>query len=445
MLTTSQKIYYGICRLGTTILLNIVTIFTFWAYKDIFAIPAELSGIGSAVGKIAIAFSGFIFGYVSDSIDPSKRKLGRRKFFIWLGAPFLAFSFVMLFTPHLFISVEHATMRFVWLMIWNSMFHFFYGFLMTPYQSWMPEITSEGERINVSAIQNVSNIIATLIGTGYTLLIADYYLQSGELTGRTGVLMLVFAILFGIVEIVLFLPALLKIKEKKLPFVKRKLKEEISVTLKNKNYRIYMISFSIMWIGVIIITANILDFLRIILGFNTPQKTIVFAVVMFLGLALGFTLWSYIGNKIGKKKTLTIGFVWGIIWFPLTPLIGRIPLVPLIVQGYIFGIGAVIGTSAAFLFGYAIISDLADKDERDTLQNRAGLYTGFKNIPVNIGQAAGYIIAGFLIAWRDNLGLTWLGPIAVIFIIVAFPIFLLGNYDPFLKQEKKQEVLVKAE
>jgi len=68
----------------------------------------------------------------------------------------------------------------------------------------------------------------------------------------------------------------------------------------------------------------------------------------------------------------------------------------------------------------------------------AGLYTGFKNIPVNIGQASGYIIAGFLSTWRDNLGLTWLGPIAIIFLVIAFPIFLLGNFDPFMKQEKKQ-------
>lgn len=445
MLTMPQKISYGICRLGTSILLNIVTVFTFWAYKDIFAIPAELSGIGSAVGKIAIAFSGFLFGYISDAIDPSKRKLGRRKLFIWIGAPLLAFSFVMLFTPHLFISAEHSIMRFVWLMIWNSMFHLFYGFLLTPFQAWMPEITSAEERINVSAIQNVANITASLIGAGYTLVIAQYYSQTGNLDRRTGILMLVFAIIFGIVEVLLFLPALIKIKEKKVPFVKRKIKEEISTTLRNRNYVIYMISFSIMWIGVTIITAMILDFINIILGFDTIRKTLVFAVVMFLALALGLTLWTVIGNKIGKKKSLIIGFAWSMIWMPLTPAIGRIPFIPLIVQGYVFGIGAVIGTSAAFLFGYAIISDIIDKDERETSQNRAGVYTGFKNIPINIGQASGYIIAGFLAVWKDDLGLTWLGPIAIIFIVIAFPIFLLGNFDPFLKQETKQEIPSKAE
>ncbi|MHA2254817.1 MAG: MFS transporter [Candidatus Heimdallarchaeaceae archaeon] len=440
MLTLSQKISYGICRFGTSLLLNIVTVFTFWAYKDIFAIPAELSGIGNAVGKIAIAFSGFIFGYISDAIDPSKRKLGRRKLFIWIGAPLLALSFVMLFTPHLFISAEHSMMRFIWLMIWNSMFHLFYGFLLTPFQAWMPEITSADERINVSAVQNVANITASLIGAGYTLILAQYYTQTGNLDRRAGILMLVFAILFGVVEVLLFLPALFKIKEKKIPFVKRNLKEEVSVALRNRNYVIYMISFSIMWIGVILITAMILDFINIILGFDTIQKTLIFAVVMFLALAIGLTLWTVIGNKIGKKKSLIIGFAWTMIWMPLTPAIGRIPFIPLIVQGYIFGIGAVIGTSSAFLFGYAIISDFADKDERDTSQNRSGLYTGFKNIPINIGQAAGYIIAGYLAVWKDDLGLTWLGPIAIIFMVIAFPIFLLGNYDPFFKQGNEQEV-----
>ncbi len=433
LLSTRQKFFYGICRLGTSLLLNIVTIFTFWAYKDIFAIPAELSGIGNGFGKIAIAFSGFIFGYLSDVIDRSNSKWGRRKIFIWIGSPLLALSFVMLFTPHLFIPVEKVMIRFGWLMVWNALFHIFYGMLLTPYQSWMPEITGEDERITVSAIQNVSNLSGSLVGTGYTFIIAGWFTATGELTGRTGILLLVFAILFAVLEVILFLPALLKIKEKPVPYEKRNVWKEVKVALKNRNYVIYMISFSLLWVGVIAMSAMMLDFVTEFLGFDTTIKSLTFALVMFATVIAGFGFWSYIGNKIGKKKSLIIGFSWLVIWLPLTTLIGKISFIPLAVQGYIFGIGAVFGSAAAFLFSYVIISDIADKDERDTSQNRSGLYTGFKNIPTNIGQASGYIIAGYLSIMPNNAGLTWLGPIAVAFLIIAIPIFIRGNFDPFRK------------
>jgi len=445
MLTTRQKVSYGICRLGTSLLLNIVTVFTFWAYKDIFVIPAELSGIGNATGKIAIAISGFVFGYLSDVIDPSKRKLGRRKFFIWTGAPLLAFSFIMLFTPHLFIPVEQEIMRFVWLIIWNSMFHLFYGYLLMPYQAWYVEITNDDERIGVSAIQNISNLIASLVGAGYILFISDFYGETTKIEGTSGIWLLVFAIVFAIVEVALFLPALLTIKEKPVKFVKRNIWKEIKITLKNRNYVIYMISFSIMWVGVIYVTAMLLDFINIILEFDTNAETLPFVATLFVSTILAYLFWTPIGNKIGKKKALAISYGVLIVWIPLTPLIGKIAFIPLAVQGYLYGIVAVFFIAPSFLLPYAIIGDLADKDERDTSLNRAGLYTGFKNIPINIGQAAGYIMAGFLSILPNNFGLKWLGPISVVFLIAGLPIFLLGNFDPFMKKEEisKNEEITK--
>ncbi len=459
MLNTRQKLSYGICRLGTSTLLNIVTFFTFWVYKDIFEIPAELSGIGNAFGKIAIAFSGFIFGYLSDVIDRSNSKWGRRQIFMWIGSPLLAISFIMLFTPHLFIPVERGMMRFGWLMIWNAMFHLFYGMLLTPYQSWMPEITGEDERINVSAIQNVSNLTGSLVGTGFTFIIASKLNEAfeikvidgnqlytpGGLEGSFGTVLFVAVIAFAVLEAVLFLPALLTIKEKPVVHEKRNVWEEVKVTLKNRNYVIYMISFSIIWVGVIIMTAMMLDFVTELLGFASTVQSLSFAIAMFGAVILGFVFWSYIGNKYGKKKGLIISFIWLVFWMPLTPLIGRITFIPLNVQGYLYGIGAVFGSASAFLYSYAIISDIADKDERDTSRNRSGLYTGFKNIPTNIGQASGYIIAGYLSRIPGNIGLKWLGPIVIGFLIIAFPIFIKGNFDPFLKNNKNQEATIETE
>ncbi|MHA1347616.1 MAG: hypothetical protein ACTSO3_14545, partial [Candidatus Heimdallarchaeaceae archaeon] len=55
--------------------------------------------------------------------------------------------------------------------------------------------------------------------------------------------------------------------------------------------------------------------------------------------------------------SLIISYCFLLIWMPLTPLVGKIPLIPLIVQGYIFGFFAVFAMSAAFLFPYVIIAE----------------------------------------------------------------------------------------
>ena len=125
-LSTGQKIAYGICRFGTSIFMNVATLATVWIYDNVFGLKdvPYMNATAVAIGKIIIAFSGFIFGYISDII-PGK-KVGRRKFFIWTGAPLLALSFVMLFIPHLFLSPGQTIGVFVWLLVWNSMFNLFY-------------------------------------------------------------------------------------------------------------------------------------------------------------------------------------------------------------------------------------------------------------------------------------------------------------------------------
>ena len=122
---------------------------------------------------------------------------------------------------------------------------------------------------------------------------------------------------------------------------------------------------------------------------------------------------------------------------PLTIVVGKINFLAPIVQGYIFGAGAIFGIGAAYLFPYAIVADFADKDERDSSQNRSGMYTGFKSIPFNIAQAGGYILAGYLLSLSldGRLSLNWLGPIVTIFLVFAIPIIWFGDFDPFLKTD----------
>ncbi len=434
MLTFRQKIYYGICRFGTTILLNVVFLATFWMYSNTIDLDPMLNGIGNAVGKLVIGISSFFFGFVSDSLSSSKSKYGRRKLFILIGAPLLGLSFTMLFLPHFIIPNESQTGIFLWLLIWNSLFHFFYGFLLTPYQSWLPELTKHEERVGVSAIMNVTNLFGGAVGAGFSLLMAGTIQESGGVVGDAALVLLLFAILFSVVEILMFIPALVSIKEKHVATEKKNIWKELKIALKNKNYVVWMISYAILSVGVTLMSVLMLDFVHNVLGLNTTLDNFIFAVLMFVAMVIGFYTWSIVSKKKGIKIALIISYSFLLVWMPLTLLVGRIPLVPLIIQGYTFGFFAVFGMSAAFLFPYVIIADIADKDEKDTQQNRSGVYTGFKSIPTNIAQAGGFILVGYLLSQGSNFDLIWIGPIVTVFLIIALPIMLLGDYDLFKKK-----------
>ncbi len=434
MLTNKQKFYYAICRFGSTILLNIVFVATFWMYTNQVELDPILNGVGNAVGKLVIGVSSLVFGYLSDSLSSSKAKLGRRKLFIWTGAPALAFSFVMLFTPQFFIPSSSQTMKFVWLLVWNAMFHLFYGYLLIPFQSWMPEITNENERVQVSALQNAVNLIGSAVGSGFVLIMSGFISEDpAGIYGKPGTYLLIFALIFAFIEMIVFLPALLKIKEKRIVHERRKILDELKVALKNRNYMLWVGSFTILNVGVTILTALLLDFLETVLGIeNTVQKTL-FGGVMFIIIIISFFFWSRFSKRFGKKWSLILSFSFLVIWMPLTPLVGRIPAIPAIIQGYVFGAVALFVMSSAYLFPYAILADFADDDERSTSENRSGMYTGFKSLPFNIAQATGFILAGVIRKWPE--GLQWLGPIVTIFLVLAIPIIWQGDFDPFLKDE----------
>ena len=434
MLTTKQKFYYAICRFGTTILLNVVFVATFWMYTNQVELDPILNGIGNAVGKLVIGISSLVFGYLSDSLSSSTSKLGRRKFFIWTGAPALAISFVMLFTPQYFIPEGSQTIKFVWLLVWNATFHLFYGYLLIPFQSWMPEITGDTERVQVSALQNSVNLVGSAVGSGFVLIMSGFIKDDPQgIYGSAGTYLLVFALIFAFVEMIVFLPALLKIKEKRIIQKRRKIIEEMKVALRNRNYMLWVGSFTILNVGVTILTALLIDFLEQVLGIESALQKFLFGAVMFLVIIISFIFWSRFSKRFGKKWSLILSFSFLLVWMPLTPLVGKIPAIPPIIQGYVFGVIALFGMSSAYLFPYAILADFADADERETTENRSGMYTGFKSLPFNIAQAAGFIIAGFLRKWSE--GLIWLGPIVTIFLLSAIPIIWKGDFDPFLKDE----------
>ncbi|MHA1828563.1 MAG: MFS transporter, partial [Candidatus Heimdallarchaeaceae archaeon] len=346
-----------------------------------------------------------------------------------------------------FIPLDKDIPVFIWLLVWNSLFNLFYGYLCTPWQSWMPEITTEDDRVAMSGLQNTSNLLATVGGLAFAFIFSGKLDEAIKNEGPTaifgplGVVLLVAVIIFAFIEVVSFLPALLSIREEPVQRKERNIMREFKIVLTNKNYVLWFITQGIYSMGLTILTAltfNLISFL----GLTGIKDFAIFAVFMFGTTMLSFIFWEKMSKRIGKKKGLFISFGCLILVLPLTLVLGHIPYIPDNIEVWVFGLLLGFGLSTTYLFPNAIIGDLADQDERITKESRAGMYTGFNSIPLNIFQASAYLLIPFIYDPEPGavyLGLKWLGPIVAAFFFLSLPVAFFGNFDPFLdiiKQKK---------
>ncbi len=369
----------------------------------------------------------------------------------------------MLFIPHYFIPLDKDILVFVWLLIWNSLFNLFYGYLTTPFQAWMPEVTTESDRVGMSGIQNTSNLIATIGGLAFAFVFSGMLDTKVKEVGpvdaifsELGLILLVVVIVFAVIEVVAFLPVLLKVKEEPVVRKERNILREFKVVLSNKNYVLWFITQGIYSMGLTLFTAltfNLISFL----GLTGIADFAIFAAAMFGTTMLSFIFWEKTSKKIGKRIDLFISYGCLIIILPLTLVLGKIPLIPDNIETFAFGILLGFGLSTTYLFPNAIIGDLADEDERSTKESRAGMYTGFNSIPLNIFQAMAFLLVPLIhfphssgvrsilsdevlpvfLKFRSGIGLQWLGPIVAVFFLLSLPTIYFANFDPFLDSIRK--------
>ncbi len=422
-----DKIFYGMGRFGSTTLLSIFSLATYYLYDQLYKIDPVLNGIANALGKGAIAISSFAMGYISDiTIHP---KLGRRKPFIISGTILLGISFIMLFAPELFISTTSEFMLFVWEAIWASAFNFFYGYLLTPYQAWLPEITRPDERVEVSGYENIFNLLGNIVGMGGSFALPLIIMYNRQIWYEL-------IVILAIIEILCYLPAYLRISEPKIYIEQPKILKELKIVISNRNYVAWIFSRGILSVGVIMLTTLILKFLEKYLQFYGTQYLMV-AIIVMIVIMIFFFAWQIISKKYRIKKSMYISL--GSLGIALI-LLYSLDFLPLAIKqslGLSLMIVGALGLSGYWLFNYVILANIIEGDTLVTGESRAGIYTGFDGIILNIWQALAYVITGFVDKnFPIEITALW-GVIAGVFVLLGLLIFRYVDPEPHLSLRKE--------
>jgi len=415
LLTKGGKLIYAMGRLGSSSLLSLIDLATFWMYLDYFGLGGLLTGFAFAIGKLVIAFFGWYFGYLSD-VTVSKR-WGRRRPYILAGSLLLAFSTTMLFVPDYFIAIGNQWSLFLYATFFLSLANLSYGLLSTPYMAWLAEIADLGERVEVSAYQNVFGMAAQVVGTliSFSLPVLRAGGPSQALLPLSGL---------ATFEILLYVPAVVKIREKERPIPRPSVRREIAKVLGNRNYRHWFIVQGLMSMPTAILASLIMSYLQKVLMVTGVEFMVVGGLMLLVTMLL-FPVWAMISRRVGKKLPISASLTVLIFSLPLTMIIGQpfLGFIPGIFQAVLFIVLIGVGISGWYLLPNPVTADMAQEDEVLGGEARAGSYTGLISIPLNVLQALARFIAGFIADLpmvtdqTYSMGLLVWGPVSSVLLI----------------------------
>ena len=421
---TSQKLWYGIGPLGAQAGLRLVEFAPLYFYTEA---PLKLmglyAGIALALSKIVIMVAQFGAGTLSDRIGG--KRWGRRKPFVITGTPFLALAMILLFAPTYFLPTmtmvpdytagSYQIPLFLYMTFAVCMVNFWYGWISTPYQAWMPELTEPEERTQISTILNTVNMIGTAMGIAITLMFLPTLI-----TQQNWAMIIEIMIIASLIQILLYVPAVLRLRESADKRIKLlSIRREMKVIAANKNYLLWILTQGTLSVSIISIQSLVLDFMKYILNFTTQMDYIIFGVIFIFVAIFSFLIWMGLYRKLSKKRSLTFAMIFLAIILPFSLIIGSAIPLSLFLQGSVY-VGLVAFTLAGYiLIPYIIMSDIAQEDELRTGDARAGIYMGFNSIPLNLFQAVGFLISGYLVSIPGYMGYRYFGPVLAIFLVLG--------------------------
>jgi len=440
LLSIPKRVSYSMGRTGSSLLLTFVDFAGLNVYYAYFLLNPLYAGLAAAFGFIVVGLSHWFMGYASDR---TKSRFGRRRPYIMIGAPALAITAFLIFIPHWFIPPSPnppgdpawQAINFAYYLTTLALFKFFYAFLVTAYQAWLPEIADPDERPNVAAMENT----ATWIGTGVGIVLG--FLPSLLFIAGIGILTpigLGILVTICLLCFVLYIPAMLFVRERPgIKVIERSIAAETKTVLKNRNFVKWIFVVGFWSFTIITITQIIMLMLESGLGLGLAELMVPMIAFLVIIMTFPFVL-SFLFKRFSKKGILRAALLILAAILPFTAVLGLPMFGPVVYQVLIFAIPLACCIAVTYVMRYVVLADIAHKNELETGEARAGIYEGFQGVPLNAFQAVGTTFLGWFLFVLQvdpgpppvNFGFFWWGPVYAIFLVFAVLVLQFTDIDP---------------
>jgi Na+/melibiose symporter-like transporter len=388
---------------------------------------------GAVLGSLTLlgllAFSSRLFDAFKDPFiahlsDRSESKLGRRRFFLALGAtPLALFSALVFATPDAGVSTANV----VWLTLSLLAFYVSFSLYVTPFNALIAELghTAE-ERLNISTWISVTWALGFALGNQI------YGLQS-FVAGRFALEQIeAFRWVvagFAVLAWVLMLLPVLFIDERRYALFtpsSERILESLKATLGDRNFRLFLGSDLFYWLSLTFIQLGMSYYILVLLELEASMVSL----LMLMLFALSFVFYApvnVLAKKLGKKPLVLSGFVLLATVFLLASQLGRLPL-ERTHQAYLLSAIAAMPLAIFGILPNAIIADLAQEAADRTQSNRTAMYYGTRTLTMKLGISAANLIFPSLLLWGKgvghDLGVRLTAWAAVVFGVVGLAFYL---------------------
>lgn len=431
-LSTGQAIIYSLPLGGIQAIIGMMGFFTILFYTNIMGAPAIFTGIVYSGMLYLEAFLSIIFGVFSDNI---KTRLGGKKTIILFSAPIISLTTILLWIPPIPpVSFTFGAVYLpltAWMILFMLIFRIADAGYWSCYQALLPELSNdEKNRVKITMTGMMVQLIGIILGMlGPMIIMGDVtedlprddpqlYIRGANAAISQEIMagILIFCVLFNIIFLICCVIMIVYIKEPS-----KDTKEKLSIStvfsdiakpLKDKNYRLYLISFFLFWVPIISLSYILMNIATYLLELRGSEFLIFLFVALCAGL-FAFVLSQKLSAKYGIKKTLRIFLIITFIPF-ISIFIVLFPLSheSIFVGGMVLVSLCLIGFVGAMIFPATIMSAIVDEAELNSNKSLSGSYAGAYSMVLTAGSATSMLIV--------SLFLEIFGPEAKISYVVIF-------------------------
>ena len=389
-------------------------------------IPLAVVGLVLFIGRLAEALLNPFIGYWSDK---TRSRLGRRIPYILVGTPIMVIAFVLMWYPPV---MGESWINAIWVMVMAMITHSAFAIVVAPYLSLLPELTPHnGERITVSSLMAVFEIIGTLVAAAGVAWIIDTYkggIGGDGPTGFNGFKLAGF--LVGALTFAAFYMTAMKIREK--PFSEAKAVsfnfiESAKSVFKNNSFTPYLAIVVAIRLALDTVIVVIPYIVTTVMGGTEMDAGYMMLGIMVIAMIL-FPIVNKWSETRGKKTVMMWGTIGFVIVLPLTSTIGSWPLVSPMVQGAIVFLLAAFPVSVINVLQRPLIADVIDYDEKLTGFRREAVYNGMEGLFTRSASGMAWLLASLLFwafgnSTANPLGILLCGPVAAVILFVGILLF----------------------
>ncbi|MDX9898459.1 MAG: MFS transporter [Spirochaetia bacterium] len=447
-LSLGQKIIFALGQFGwslTTFLANnLLSYFFLPPETGKEAMPAfvpqgAIAGFLTVVGLAA--FSARLFDAVNDPLiaglsDRSRSRFGRRRTFMALGAlPSVFFALAQFFPPIQGI----APLNTVWLFVMALGGTVCLTMYVMPYSALIAELGADSkDRLFLSALTSVTWALGFASGNA-VYAIKDALMSSG--VSPLEAFHQAVAILGAAAAIMMLLPVFL-IDEKK--YASGGVSETpafsaIRLAMKDKPFRILVSASFLYYTANTFLEIGIAYYVSALMGLAESAAFTLAATIFGLSF-LWYPAVMKLASVLGKKRTLSMGFIAQLVVFAIIPMVGLIPSIPTLAWMAFIALFQSVASAAFGILPTAMVADAAHKRSESGGMAIEGAYFGVNSFAMKLAvSTANLAFPSLLLFGRSaerSTGIRLSGVLAAVLTLAGWVVLRAYTEDPVPARQK---------